>query len=378
MNRTLVPKEGPKLRLVEAAEKLFAQNGFDVVSVRDITQAAGGNVAAVNYYFGSRDALVEVVMTRYLVPVNEERLARLEAAERKWAGQAVPVEDVVAAFVRPLITQVENSGLSESLFYRLVGRIFGSHGVAIPATLQTQMGVLIDRFTRALGKALPTVAEEELVWRLHFVVGAMIYMLTHGETVPRLAPGAAGTSGMDATLERLLRFTVAGLRDGVMSPPADQASSNGHASDGFGVTVQGAGQELAGGPGAPLQGGEAPEEDHEGTSQTAEQVPDEDQEWTSQTVEQVPDEDQEWTSQTVEQAPDQAPDEDQEATSQTAEQAPDQAPDEDQEVTSQTAEQVPDGGHWPLPQGADEPPAKPGKKRAKKVEQDSPQVMFEF
>ena len=374
MNRTLVPKEGPKLRLVEAAEKLFAQNGFDVVSVRDITQAAGGNVAAVNYYFGSRDALVEVVMTRYLVPVNEERLARLEAAERKWAGQAVPVEDVVAAFVRPLITQVENSGLSESLFYRLVGRIFGSHGVAIPATLQTQMGVLIDRFTRALGKALPTVAEEELVWRLHFVVGAMIYMLTHGETVPRLAPGAAGTSGMDATLERLLRFTVAGLRDGVMSPPADQASSNGHASDGFGVTVQGAEQELAGGPGAPLQGaeqelaggpgaplqgGEAPEEDHEGTSQTAEQVPDEDQEWTSQTVEQVPDEDQEWTSQTVEQAPD-------------------QAPDEDQEVTSQTAEQVPDGGHWPLPQGADEPPAKPGKKRAKKVEQDSPQVMFEF
>lgn len=228
----IVPNGGPKLRLVEAAERLFAENGFEVVSVRDITQAAGGNVAAVNYHFGSRDGLVEVVMTRYITPVNEERLARLDAAEQKWADQAVPIEEVVDAFVRPLITQVEKSELSEQLFYRLVGRIFGSHGNAIPAGIEAQISVLIGRFTQALGRSLPTLAQEDLVWRMHFVVGAMIHMLTHGESLMRLSHGTAGTPTMEATLERFLRFAVAGLRHGVMSQQADPAVVSGHSDDG--------------------------------------------------------------------------------------------------------------------------------------------------
>lgn len=274
MNRTLVPKEGPKLRLVEAAEKLFAERGFEVVSVRDITQAAGGNVAAVNYHFGSRDSLVEVVMTRYLTPVNEERLARLEAAERQWAGQAMPLEAVVDAFVRPLITQVEKSDLSEQLFYRLVGRIFGSHGQGIPAALEAQASVLIERFTRALGKVLPTVAEEDLVWRLHFVIGAMVYMLTHGEVMQRLSQGTAGTPSMAATLERFVRFAMAGLRDGVGSAPVELGVAEGSVSLGFGVTSQAAEPESDGGHRPPLQGDEEPDADRELTNQAAEQEPD--------------------------------------------------------------------------------------------------------
>jgi len=386
MNRTIVPKEGPKLRLVEAAEKLFAERGFEVVSVRDITQAAGGNVAAVNYHFGSRDGLVEVVMTRYLTPVNEERLARLEAAERQWAGQAMPLEAVVDAFVRPLITQVEKSDLSEQLFYRLVGRIFGSHGQGIPPALETQASVLIGRFTRALGKALPTVAEEDLVWRLHFVVGAMIYMLTHGEALQRLSQGTAGTPSMAATLERFVRFAVAGLRDGVGSPPVEVAVSKGSASEELGALQQAAQQELDGGHGALPQGDEVTVDDHERTNQTAEQVPDEDQEWTSQAAEQapdgghrpplqddeVPDENQEWTSQAAEQAPDGGhgallQDDGPGATIQ----------DDGQGVTILTADQEPDGTSAALDsRGTLVSPAP--KKRAKKAEQDSPQVMFEF
>lgn len=215
MKRTIVPSTAPKLRLIEAAEKLFAEHGFDVVSVRDITQAAGGNVAAVNYHFGSRDGLVSVVMTRYLTPVNEERLARLLTAEQKWAGKAVPVKEVVDAFVRPIVTHMDKSELSESLYLRLVGRIFGSHGNGIPAEIEARINVSIDRFTQALGKALPTLGEADLVWRLHFVVGAMIHMLTHGEALQRLSQGAAGTPGMDVTLSRFLRFAAAGLREGV-------------------------------------------------------------------------------------------------------------------------------------------------------------------
>lgn len=322
MKRTLVPKEGPKLRLIEAAEKLFAQHGFEVVSVRDITQAAGGNVAAVNYHFGSRDALVAVVMTRYLTPVNAERLARLQAAEQEWLGQAVPVEEVVDALVRPLITQVGKSELSEQLFYRLVGRISGSHGTGIPAEIEAQAVVLISRFTQVLGKSLPWVAEEDLVWRLHFVIGAMIYMLTHGETVRRLSPGAAGTADMASTLERLLRFAVAGLRDGVMGGPTDQTLPNGHASGGHG-SLPAAAQERDGGL----------DSAHGATMPAAAQVSDDEG----------------------------------------AHRPPLQG-----EAGSNNDSAGADVANGHAGGGAGEEARKPGKKRAKKVDADSPQVMFEF
>jgi len=258
MKRTLVPTEGPKLRLLEAAETLFAQNGFEVVSVRDITQAAGSNVAAVNYHFGSRDALVALVMTRYLVPINEERLVRLEAAEARWASQAVPLEEVVDAFVRPLITRVEKSTLAQPLFLRLVGRIFASHSESWPNEIEAKASVLIDRFTRSLGKALPTLPEEDLVWRLHFVVGAIIHMLLHGQTTQRLEPRVGGAPEMAATMEQLLSFAVAGLRGGVMSPDAGVAVPSGDAGDGHRPPLQDADQVLEDGHRPLLQDAEEP------------------------------------------------------------------------------------------------------------------------
>jgi AcrR family transcriptional regulator len=215
MNQAIVPSSGPKLKLVESAEKLFAEKGFDLVSVRDVTQAAGSNAAAVHYYFGSRDGLVALVMCRYMTPVNEERLARLEAAERNRGSRPVPLEEVLDAYVRPLITQINKSEMSERLFCVLIGRIFGSQGHAMPPDMEAQRGVLIERFTEVLGKSLLGLTPEELAWRLHFTVGAMIHMLTHGEELQRLTQGAAGTPTMDVTLARFLRFAAAGLREGV-------------------------------------------------------------------------------------------------------------------------------------------------------------------
>jgi hypothetical protein len=115
----------------------------------------------------------------------------------------------------------------------LVGRIFGSHGGGMPAGLGECLAVLINRFTKALGKSLPTLSEEELLWRLHFVVGAMLHMLTHGETLQRVSQGVAGAPSMEATLARFLSFAAAGLRDGVVSPQTDMAIPQGKA-DGHG------------------------------------------------------------------------------------------------------------------------------------------------
>ena len=209
------PYSEAKRRLLDAAEHLFADRGFDVVSVRDVTQLAEANVAAVNYHFGSRDGMIAIVVARYITPVNEERLLRLDALEKKWSGKAIPIEEVIDAFVRPLVGAVQKSELSERLFCKLMGRIFSLQGEGIPPEVEEQIKTLSDRFVKALGKSLPGVSPEDLVWRTHFVVGAMIHMLLNQEMLHRMTNGVSGNPTMEATLSRFIRFAAAGLREGV-------------------------------------------------------------------------------------------------------------------------------------------------------------------
>jgi AcrR family transcriptional regulator len=216
MRDMTIPESGSKRKLLDAAEQLFAEKGFEAVSVRDITQLAKTNVASVNYHFGSRDGLLSLVMTRYMTPVTEERLVRLEALEKKWSGKSVPLEEIIDALVRPLVGQVRKSDLTERLFYKLTGRIFAEQGTGLPPQIEDQFRQVAERFTRSFAKALPTIQAEELAWRIHFVIGGMIHMLTHQELIHRLSGGASGAPTMEATLSRFIRFAAAGLREGVV------------------------------------------------------------------------------------------------------------------------------------------------------------------
>lgn len=227
MHQTNVQMSEPKLRLIEAAEALFADRGFDTVSVRDITKLAKANVASINYHFGSRDGLLAVVLTRYIAPVNEERLLRLDQAEKTHGNKPVPLEVIVDAFARPLVTQVRKSELSERLFYKLLGRSFAQQDETLPPELETQFRVIISRFIRTLAKTLPGVPSEELIWRLHFVAGAMVHMLTHGDCIQHLTQGSSGTPTMDTTISRFIRFSAAGLREGLEAPPQETKGPQG-------------------------------------------------------------------------------------------------------------------------------------------------------
>ncbi|MBC8126212.1 MAG: TetR/AcrR family transcriptional regulator [Gloeobacteraceae cyanobacterium ES-bin-144] len=215
MHEIKFPQSESKRRLLDAAEKLFADRGFEAVSVRDVTQLAKANVAAINYHFGNRDGLIASVVTRYMTPINEQRLARLDTLERKWTGKAVPLEEAIDALVRPLVGMVRKSELSERLFCKLLGRISSMQGDGMPPAVEDQIKALSIRFTRAFSKSLPSVSQEDLVWRTHFVVGAMIHMLMSQEMLIRLTNGACGTPTMEATLSRFIRFAAAGLREGV-------------------------------------------------------------------------------------------------------------------------------------------------------------------
>lgn len=204
-----------KERILVASEELVARDGFDGVSLRDITAAAGVNLAAVHYHFGSKDGLVDALITRYIRPINLERLRLLDQIEAEFGERPVPVERVLEAFMRPLVDRLGIPGISAMLFFKMVGRCMSERGYRMPEALMPVYEQVGTRYVQALRRSLPEIPEEAIYWRMHFVLGAVAHTLAHGEKVSAVSKGRAGEATPESVMRRLIAFSAAGLRAGV-------------------------------------------------------------------------------------------------------------------------------------------------------------------
>ena len=207
---------GTRERILDAAEALFGEEGFEGVSLRDITGRAGANVAAVNYHFGSKDKLVEAVVERHVRPINEERLRCLAAAVRAHAGGVVPVEEVLEAFLGPMVDHIANGRMSEGLFCKLMGRVMAERTFKLPDAVGQLFQRMAARFAEAFMKAVPEISEQEALWRMHYSFGVMANTLMNGETLQQITAGRAGTPGIGEQTRHIVAFCAAGF----CAPPA--------------------------------------------------------------------------------------------------------------------------------------------------------------
>ncbi|MBG7609046.1 MAG: TetR/AcrR family transcriptional regulator [Verrucomicrobia bacterium] len=163
-----VPEDGPKRKLLDAAELLVSENGFDTVSVRDVTGAVKANVAAVNYHFGSREGLMDLLMMRLLEPLCEERLKALEQAEHQSAGKMATLEEVVAAYAKALPATASRLKMEEAYFLKIAGRILVLTDEGLAPPLAAMRENVRESFLAALARALPETQPAELAasWRI--------------------------------------------------------------------------------------------------------------------------------------------------------------------------------------------------------------------
>ncbi len=205
-----------KDRILDAAEALFMEHGFEATSLRAITAAAGVNLAAVNYHFGSKEELFQTVLTRRLDPMNRERLELLTRVEQEAAPQPVPCERILSAMFIPALRLARDPERGGKDFLRLLGRAYADPAPFIRQFLSGQYAVMIARFKAAFGRALPHLPARELSWRLHFIMGALSYTLAGTDALKLIAELTPAESGNDEMLlRRLAPFLLAGLQ----SPP---------------------------------------------------------------------------------------------------------------------------------------------------------------
>jgi AcrR family transcriptional regulator len=197
-----------KVRILNAAERLFARDGFEATSLRAITTEATVNLAAVNYHFQSKEALVQAVIGRRMGPVNAERLALLDSYEAGAAGDPLPLEKIMDAFLRPIVALV---GSHAHEFVPLIGRIYVEPGEFAERLYTQQFEPMRQRFFPALQRALPDLPADELAWRLHFAIGALAHTMAGSKILAMMSRGHCDISDVDGTLARLKAFVIAGL-----------------------------------------------------------------------------------------------------------------------------------------------------------------------
>src|SRR5580658_1626948 len=163
-------------RVIEAAEKLFAMRGIEAVSIRDITRAAGVNLAAINYHFGTKCGLAAEVLKQCIDPVNTRRLDLLDEVERKAGNKTPNLEAVLEAMIRPAVERGFDHADNET-FLRLTGRCLSEPNAEIEQLVRGHFEKLIRRFDTAFLNALPGLDPEELFWRIKFMFGALHYSL---------------------------------------------------------------------------------------------------------------------------------------------------------------------------------------------------------
>ncbi|MGA8049206.1 MAG: TetR/AcrR family transcriptional regulator [Burkholderiales bacterium] len=207
----LKPQHETRTRILDAAEELFMLHGFEATSMRLLTSTAGVNLAAVNYHFGSKDALIEALFRRRLDPMNAERLEALDALERGTKEQPLAPEQIIRAFVRPSLRMIENASGGRN-FIRLLGRTYTEPAAPIRALIGQLYAPTMERFKQAFVKALPELPRDELVWRMHFMFGTLSYTLAATDTVQLIA-GCKPEDRYNAQLleDRLAAFLTAGL-----------------------------------------------------------------------------------------------------------------------------------------------------------------------
>lgn len=201
-----------KERILAAAERLIGDRGFAGTSLRTVTAAAGVNLAAVHYHYGTKEALLQEVFSRRIGPVNRQRNERLSALEAASGGRPLAVEDVLTAFLAPIIglkNDLEGEGM---VWSRFIGRVYSESPEVVEKLIQNQFTDIGRRVVAALGRSLPHLGPIEIFERLQFAIGMMTHNLTdlHRISVPEEFRNDRPNA--DETLQHMVTFLAAAFR----------------------------------------------------------------------------------------------------------------------------------------------------------------------
>ncbi|MES3000886.1 MAG: TetR family transcriptional regulator [Pseudomonadota bacterium] len=201
--------EATRERILDAAEKLFADAGFHATSVRDIAVLAGCQFALIGYHFGTKSDLLDHVVARRSSVLNQERSERLERLGILAKGKPIAVRALIEGFVGAIMDRAGQGDEGWSNYTRLIAAIAVS--AEWSHLTDRHFNEVARRYVAQMKRSLPKVPDESLHQAFFFLIGAMVNVCARPDRVETLSQGRFGSKEVSRMTDSLYTFLEGGF-----------------------------------------------------------------------------------------------------------------------------------------------------------------------
>lgn len=203
-------------RILDAAQSLFAESGFNDTSLRQITTKAEVNLASVNYHFGSKKELIQAVLQRYLqvlMPRLDHEFDRLLASQKP-----NDLTQILSVFVKPLLDLNQLQRRGTRTFLQLLGRGYTDVQGHLRWFINQHYGRTLDKFVLLVQQSCPHLPQSEVFWRLHFSLGSIVFTMASSDALSEIAQADFNEAvDIEGVIRRLIPYLGAAIAAPVYS-----------------------------------------------------------------------------------------------------------------------------------------------------------------
>ena len=197
-------------RLLNSAEELFCEHGFEGTSIRDIAALAGCNIASVNYYFGGKQQLYEQVWRRHLIPLRDLRIASIEKIISQ-NNTKPSLEDLVKSFAESFAGSMIDIQKTSRLSKLMAREYINKH---LPANMfiNEVMMPTVNAMQKALIQAFPNLDETKIPFIVFSLIGQLVH-LVHVKDIFETSTDEETQKMFDFTeiINHIVKFSCAGI-----------------------------------------------------------------------------------------------------------------------------------------------------------------------
>ncbi|MGB2808375.1 MAG: CerR family C-terminal domain-containing protein [Sedimentisphaerales bacterium] len=197
-------------RLLDAAEELFSEHGFEGASVRDIAADAGCNIAAVNYYFGGKDKLYTEVWRRHLLQMRDARLQAIEQVMSE-SGDKPSLEDLLRSFANAFVGPFRDENRSRR-FMNLMAREMIDQRVPVNLFVDEVVKPTMGAVREALLRACPGLDESKIWLLIVFLAGQLMHVVHVKTMFEQTEIAEMPAFDLNEAVDNIVKFSAAGIR----------------------------------------------------------------------------------------------------------------------------------------------------------------------
>ncbi|XKM13960.1 TetR/AcrR family transcriptional regulator [Orbaceae bacterium ac157xtp] len=212
-------------KILNSAEKLFAQFSYNEVSIRQITDDAGVKLALVHYHFGSKEALYKALINRRIGKLSSDRLKLLAYYKNLHNNQPIELKNIVDAFITPYLYNTLYGEEGWKSYGQIVARLLSSGSDLSLSILCEQFDPCAEHFIVELRKIFPNANEQQIQWGVDFMVAAMCSIFAEVDRIKNLSKGLCSIDNKVQACQYLFNFIIAGLESVLKQPTHDFTSS---------------------------------------------------------------------------------------------------------------------------------------------------------